>query len=238
MDKKQVERYYQLIEYANRNNKKILLEEFIKGSEMDSYARRFYQNESMFDDVNSLVEGVDSSIVVDLINNDEFVVNDVAEFKKSLHSSSRGEFLSDYSDEDYSKMKTYQVKGYNAGFAIKSDGDIVSVHNNTGIPGLGKPLLRKAVEYGGTKLDHFDGYLTGLYDSLGFKVVSTDEWNDDYAPSGWKYEPVDVFNSNRSVYASQLAKYKDNVEAMPDSLKAVVKRYKEGKPDIIYRTIN
>ncbi len=220
--------------YSNLNNKKKLVESFLRGEEFNNYKRRLNQESFLIND-NILSEN--NQDVIELINNNQFEVNNINEFKKSLSSGDRGEFLNDYTEDEYGQMKTYKIKGYNVGFAIKSDGDIVSVHNNSGIGGIGKILMKKAIAFGGTKLDHFDGFLTGFYESLGFKVYEKWEWNDDYAPSDWKYEPVDPFNPNTSAYANELNKFKANIQNAPKELKNVVLRYKQGRPDVILRKL-
>ena len=85
-------------------------------------------------------------------------------------------------------MNTFQLKDYNIGYAIKPDGDIVSVFNNSNVRGIGKALIQSAIKNGGTKLDHYDGYLSSLYEPLGFKEVERYKWDDQYAPSDWNYE--------------------------------------------------
>jgi hypothetical protein len=233
LSKSSKSKFKYLVEYGQRNNQKLLMENFINKHEMNRYNQRLFEMMSMTDTLNE-----DSSLnredFLNKLNNKEFEINNNKEFLDSMKSGNRAEFLTPYTDEDLSKMKTFKVKGYNAGFAIKSDGDIVSVHNNTGINGIGKELIKTAVKNGGNKLDHFDGFLSGFYNSLGFKVVGHDEWNDDYAPAGWKYEPVDPYNPQTSIYAEELKKYK-SFDELPDELKSVVNRYKEGKTDIIYR---
>lgn len=163
--------------------------------------------------------------------------NNITNFIESLKSSKRSEYLTHYTEEDFKLMTTYKIKDYNAGFAVKLDGDIVSVHNNSGIGGAGKHLIQAAVKVGGNKLDHFDGYLTGFYSKLGFKVVGSDEWNDDYAPTGWQYEPVNIFDPDSSIHANQLKQIKINGSEIPKDLKNKIQSYKEGKPDIVYRAI-
>jgi hypothetical protein len=112
------------------------------------------------------------------------------------------------------------------------------VFNNSGYGGLASSLLKTAIRFGGNKLDHFDGFLTGLYEKNGFKVKNKDEWNDDYAPNNWKYEKINIYNPETSVYANEINKYIKNAEELPLELKNAIKRYSEGKPDIIYRSLN
>ena len=129
--------------------------------------------------------------IINKINNNDFEVNDVDNFLDSLHKSQYKEFLTDYQkqqlEDDYT---TYKVNGYDAGFAIKSDGDIVSVHNNTGIKGggIGKALVQAAIRLGGNKLDHYAGFLDKFYEDLGFKEYERYKWDDQYASKTWDYD--------------------------------------------------
>jgi hypothetical protein len=95
--------------------------------------------------------------------------------------------------------------------------------------------MEAAIRNGGSKLDHFDGFLTGFYDSNGFsKIVGSDGWNDEYAPDGWEYEPVNIWDPNTSVYSRELNKHQ-RMDEVPRELKEKIQSYKAGRPDIIYR---
>lgn len=77
------------------------------------------------------------------------------------------EFVHRYSPEELKDMKTFLTADKQSGFAVKPDGDIVSVFSAA--KGRGDELVDKAIEMGGTKLDAFDGYLTKeLYPRHGF----------------------------------------------------------------------
>lgn len=227
----------QLIEYLERSNQNLLFEEFLDNKEIAEYSRRLMEMEMFENDGSQQLNEDDSdNDIISKIKNDDFEINNIRNFIKSMNSGSRSEMLTPYGENDFGKMKTYKVNGYNAGFAIKNDGDIVSVHNNSGVAGIGSLLIKAAIKHGGNKLDHFDGFLTGFYSKLGFKLVSSDEWNDDYAPSNWKYKPINAYDPNSSIYANELKQYSD-FNDLPENLKNVVERYKEGKPDIIYRKL-
>ena len=180
-------------------------------------------------------------------------------FQKSLYSGERSSFLSYYSREELSKMNLVLVIGHNAGFALKGGDDIVSVHNNSSLRNIGRDLMNAAIQYGGNKLDHFDGFLSGLYRKLGFTdVYGVYQWDEQYAPENWSYEPVDVFNGNASIYAEPLndlihedspldpqqtlPNKKYEVEA-EDNYKIAINPntkyndYRYGRPDIIFRKI-
>lgn len=148
---------------------------------------------------NILNEDIDprTQQIISLIDNNRFEVNNYESFLNSLNSGKRGGFLSKYDIKELidSGIKTYKLKNYNIGFAIKPDGDIISVHNNSGIKGIGDALIQSAIRFGGTKLDHFDGYLSDFYSKHGFKETDRYKWDDQYRPDDWnenKYGKPDV----------------------------------------------
>lgn len=180
-------------------------------------------------------------------------------FLDSLYSGKRAGFLSPYSIEELSAMNLYLVRGHHAGFAVKPDGDIVSVHNNSNLRRLGSEFMRKAIEVGGTKLDHFDGFLSGLYRKYGFtNVTEMYEWDEQYKPKAWTYSAVDILNPKTSVYSESFKgmSHQDS-ETSPDltlseeSTIVVIEgglefeivpknkfnQYKYGRPDVIFRQI-
>lgn len=73
------------------------------------------------------------------------------------------------------------------GYAIKSDGELISVFNY-GEKGQGVKLIKDAIKNGATKLNTFDGFLPEYYKQFGFKEVKRIKWNDKYAPKNWDYE--------------------------------------------------
>ena len=124
--------------------------------------------------------------VIKLINSDQFEINNYDNFIKSLLKSKHLGFLTLYSMKEYmNDFTTFKVKGYDIGYAIKSDGDIVSVFNNSNVRNISNELIQSAIKHGGHKLDHFDGFLSGLYDKFGFKEYHRDKWNDEYKPQNW-----------------------------------------------------
>jgi len=155
---------------------------------------------------------------------------DAEKFYNSFTKSKKIEFLTPYKISDLEKFDLFKVKGYNIGFAIKADGNIILVHNNERVKGIGDLLLKKAIENGGTSLDHFDGFLTGFYKRNGFGIYENYIFEEQYKPKNWKYERVDIQNPNTSIYAEEL-----NVPNL-DFVEAKI-RYENGKPDVVYRTI-
>jgi len=169
-------------------------------------------------------------------------------FTQSLYSGARAGFLSAYSESELRSMDLYMIKGHNAGFAIKDGDDIVSVHNNSSLRGLGSEFMRKAKEVGGRRLDHFDGFLSGLYRRYGFTdVYEVYQWDEQYKPKGWKYDAVDITNPATSIYAETIkdkvnvdrdikVKAEDNfvIEINPANK---VNQYRYGRPDVIMRKL-
>ena len=172
----------------------------------------------------------------------------IKRFINSLYGGKRSGFLTYYSESDLVMMDLYLIQGNDAGFAIKDGDDIVSVHNNSPLKGLGSEFMRKAKEVGGRRLDHFDGFLSGLYRRYGFTdVYEVYQWEEQYKPKGWNYETVDIFNPKTSIYATQIddmanvdrqvkIKAEDNydIEINPANK---VNQYRYGRPDVILRKI-
>lgn len=227
----------QLNEYIKRMAHQVLMEEFVSPLRLKEYARRQWQHnhlsESGFLTEDSTGQNPGSESLVNLIKADQWDTPDPQEFLASLTSGKRSEMLTPYSAGELAKMHLFKVRGSNAGFAIKSDGDIVAVHNNTGVGGIGGELIKAAKRNGGVKLDHFDGFLTGFYERFGFKVVSHEPFNDDYAPQGWKYTPVDFLDPGQSIYAKEARNIPE--EQWSPKLVAAKQRYDTGKPDVVYR---
>jgi len=181
----------------------------------------------------------------------------VKRFTESLYSGKRSGFLSYYSEEELAKMHLYLIKGHNAGFALKGGNDIVSVHNNSELRGLGKYFLKTAIEKGGTMLDHFDGFLSGLYRKYGFvDVYEIYQWDEQYKPASWSYDKVDIYNPNTSVYAKAFSELSQiNGEEQPtlpnENIKVIAEngfeveinpnlkhnQYLYGRPDVIMRRL-
>lgn len=84
-----------------------------------------------------------------------------------------------YKNDEYNNMRTFLAPDRKSGYAIKPDGDIVSVFSTT--KGRGDDIVNQAVKAGGTKLDAFDGYLPQLYGKHGFKEVAREA---NWTPGG------------------------------------------------------
>ena len=179
------------------------------------------------------------------------------DFFNSLYGGERSGFLTYYSKDELAAMNLFLVDGHNAGFAIKTDGDIVSVHNNSSLRGLSSLFMNEAKAQGGNKLDHFDGFLTGLYRKYGFNnVYQIYQWEEQYKPKGWNYDSISLLSRNESVYAETLLKmYPDMIdpqaelpneevevtaesntqEVINPSLK--YNQYLYGRPDVVFRKL-
>lgn len=144
----------------------------------------------------SLFESTSNAEALEIINGDAFdttgnLTTDYPIFMASVNKSKHPESLSAYGIDEYAKKGAtlYKFRGLDAGYAIDKDGDIITVHNNSGIGGLGRAIMDSAKRHGGKKLDHFDiPHLTNLYSESGFKENERLKWDDQYAPSNWNYE--------------------------------------------------
>jgi len=189
----------------------------------------------VFDNINE-----NTSYVIDMIKNGEFEEQSIGLpelFLESLNSTSRSGFLTPYTISDLGDMDLFKLKGLNIGFAIKG-GDIISVHNNeNSVRGIGRELLKQCVAKGGRKLDHFDGYLTGFYKSMGFVEVKEKRlyWDNQYQPMDWKHEPINIFDSSTSVFHDELPT--DHNE-YTDLQKIAIENYNTGKPCVIFRELD
>jgi DNA topoisomerase IB len=101
-------------------------------------------------------------------------------------ASATGAAVYVYPTEDYANMRLFLTDDGNAGFAVKPDGDIVSLFNKPGgLKGITFSALNLAVQAGGRKLDAFDTVLPKLYSEAGFTVRSRLKWDESQAPAGW-----------------------------------------------------
>ena len=119
-----------------------------------------------------------------------FSESNAGEFRAALDSNldkRYSAFVTAYEPDEYQEMgaKTYLMDDGQTGFAIKPDGDIISVFSGNG---KGRAALQAAIELGGTKLDCFDGFLPKFYSKFGFKEYERWAWDDQYAPDDWNYK--------------------------------------------------
>lgn len=117
-----------------------------------------------------------------------------------------------YTPEEYAQMRLFTGKDGKYGFAIKPDGDIVSVFVSPDMPKrTGHSLMIAAKAAGGTKLDAFDTYLTKFYETHGFQETGRDVWNDEYIPR--------------------------DIEGNVEWDKNYWAKYNNGEPDVVYREL-
>lgn len=138
--------------------------------------------------------------VLDLISQNQFE-NNPRDFYESLIKSKHPDMLTPYSVSELAQMKLFKVPGFNIGYALKKFEDkgfkeIVAAHNNElDIKNIGRELLQSAIRNGGCYLDHFDGFLSNLYSSLGFVEYKRDNFDPQYDPDNKfrdKYGESDV----------------------------------------------
>jgi len=103
-----------------------------------------------------------------------------------------------YVEAGYEDMKLFVNEDQTAGFAVKEDGDIVSVFAtpNRDQPGRVYSMLSLAVERaGGTKLDAFDTVLPVIYGMAGFTETGRESWNEDHKPPDWDKATFSEYNN-------------------------------------------
>lgn len=112
----------------------------------------------------------------------------VSQINKHLDSQYKS-FVTVYSAQEYDEMgaRCHVSSTGQSGYAIKSDGDIISVFSKSG-SGEGKHALVSAIVNGGSKLDCFDGFLPQFYTQYGFVEYERWNWDDQYSPPGWNKE--------------------------------------------------
>lgn len=157
-----------------------------------AFDNSFIEDETLTEDK---VDNEENQKVKEMIlSNQYWIRNQYEQFLESLNSSTRKPFLSKYTAEELKNhnVQTYQLNGYHIGYALKPDEDgvdIISVHNNEpNIKGVGDALIESAKANGGTKLDHYDGFLSDLYSKHGFEEYDRYKWDDQYADPNWDYE--------------------------------------------------
>lgn len=141
-----------------------------------------------------------SNDVIQAIRDDDWEKQDAKAFHAALNKSKHGAMLTPYSVSELSKMILFKLNGYDIGFALKElngeFSEIVGVFNNEPtVKGIGKELVKASIRNGGKYLDHFDGYLSNLYQSLGFHEYKRDKFDPQYDQDGSfrkQYGPADV----------------------------------------------
>jgi hypothetical protein len=113
--------------------------------------------------------------------------------QQSKNASVNGAAVYVYPAEDYQGMKLFIAESGKSGFAIKPDGDIVSVFSME--KGSGRSVMEAAIASGGKKLDAFDTILPEFYGEHGFVEAARIPWNDEFSPEGWNKDTFKKFNN-------------------------------------------
>lgn len=97
-------------------------------------------------------------------------------------------FVTPYTAQEYLEegMEAFMTPGGDAGYALKQDGDLVSVFSKAGAH-KGADVVKHALARGAKKLDCFDGYLPEFYDNFGFREYDRWKWAEQHAPKAWDY---------------------------------------------------
>ena len=94
-------------------------------------------------------------------------------------------------------MRLFVTKDGQSGFALKPDGDIISVFSAKGT-GNGRALMETSIAAGGKKLDCFHTVLPQFYAAHGFRATSRLLWNDEIAMGdmpNWDKKAMAKFNN-------------------------------------------
>jgi len=228
-------------DFQKRRNEKLLNEEkyllsFLITEEYRKYIDR-YNTQVMFESEKLITEGFDKNIqtqAIKDIENRNFIKNNYKSYVEQYMTGKNRENLTPYEEDALEKgnYNTYQVPNISAGFFIRADGYAGGLYNNSGIPNIGDKLIPVMMELG-KFMDHFDGPLSYLYDRYNIPVINHAIWDDEEAPFGWKYKPLDARNIH-FFYGKQFQKYKEG-DILPQELIDALNRYNQGKPDIIFR---
>ncbi len=112
---------------------------------------------------------------------------------ESKQKNAYGASVYAYPVGDYASMRLFVSEDRQSGFALKPDGDIVSVFSMAD-SGAGHAIVQMAVSQGGRKLDAFETVLPYLYAPHGFRVVSRLRWDESQKPEGWDKQTFKDFN--------------------------------------------
>lgn len=163
-----------------------------------------------------LFEGVERDELYNLIfNPNNWEINNYDSFLNSLAKTPqkyRG-FITDHPKDELSQpeWKTFKLKNIDAGFALhyvdKGKVDICNVHNNSNIKGISNMMLTFAKRQGGTMLDNYAGFLGDKYQKNGFDKYSTDKWNDQWRPDGWREDLFGLPDVEYRTHTSHDKKY-------------------------------
>lgn len=166
--------------------------------------------------------------------------NDAQRFYNALanvqKTNPRGLYVSLYGVEEYAdpSIRLFMSEDESVGFAIKSDGDIVSVFSDktkANHPGAVYSVLLTAIENGGTKLDCYGGDLLKVYMRMGFVPQGKVAYNEEYESAEWTARK-DILGSP-DVYALY---YGDS--SIDETLSRLEQRFSEINDDTIESVID
>lgn len=125
-------------------------------------------------------------------------VDEYDSFLESVSHSKRIEYLTPYTKDDLKRLdiKTFKLKGYNIGFALKktifweTEKEIIALHNNEDNVGdIKDSLIQFAIKKGGCEVYHYDGFSNELYERNGFNTIYLSmRFDEKFADSKWNYE--------------------------------------------------
>ena len=137
------------------------------------YIARYAEYSKKKDGAENLLDA--KNIIASVIEGD--FIRDPEVFYVSLQKAIKadhGEYLAIRTISALRNMQVFKARGVDAGFALTSkkgsaELEIVSLFNQSRIPGLGTKLTIAAIELGGRSLECFGPYLNDYYGSHGFK---------------------------------------------------------------------
>ena len=140
--------------------------------------------------------GVSTPVFQELQKTEENAQKFYDSISAAKQSSKAGAAVLLYDVADYEGMRLFLTEDGFTGFALKEDGDIVSVFNN---PAAKRPfasisMLQLAIQEGGRKLDAFDTILPHLYAQNGMTVASRLKFSENQKPDNWDYDTFSAFN--------------------------------------------
>jgi hypothetical protein len=132
---------------------------------------------------------------------------------KNANNPPRLHFMTDYTTEQLAEMKLFKAPGRDAGYALKPDGELSNLFNNSGVRNLGVDVLADAINKGAAKLDCIGNRLLNYYQDAGFILKETYAWDDALAPKNWPYEKEGRPNVYYLEYPEELSRNSDDVRA-------------------------
>lgn len=114
-------------------------------------------------------------------------------------------------NDGYAQMRCYLSRDGQMGFAIKKNGDLVSVFSRDGKRGALRRIMPTAIALGAKKLDCYGGGQQNMYAQFGAKATGKTNFIRAYAPEDWTGRKKD--------------KHKIVAMILPKSLRAMERAY-------------